>query len=201
MQIFVRTPAVRTVTLGVAAADTIAAVELQVQHIQRIPPDEQCLIRTGKQLAGSRTLEDCKIQSQGTLFLALRLRGGSQKKTPHSGDAVGFGARCIACLSLQRKVKPPFCPAYCRSPAPAPCGCRECLPQGRRAAALSLAEAALDLDAWASPAPLSTAVAASACAALAASQAEDAGPEALRPASSGSATTAPTRPRRPRRAG
>ena len=81
MQIFVKTPTGRTITLDVAASDTIGAVKLQVQDRERVPPDEQRLLRAkGEQLADSRTLADCNIQSEGTLFLALRLRGGGKKK-------------------------------------------------------------------------------------------------------------------------
>ena len=51
MQNFVKTPTGRTITLDVAAVDTIAAVKLQVQDKEHIPPEEQRLIRAGEQLA------------------------------------------------------------------------------------------------------------------------------------------------------
>jgi ubiquitin C len=77
MQIFVKTLAGKVITVDVDPSDSIDAVKRKIAEKENLPPGEQRLIYSGKQLDENRTLSDYDIKADATLHLLLRLKGGA----------------------------------------------------------------------------------------------------------------------------
>ena len=76
-QIFVKTLSGKTITLQAAGSDTISDVKRQINCKTGLPIHLQQLVLESKQVEDHVTLFDYDIQTESTLHLVSRLRGGA----------------------------------------------------------------------------------------------------------------------------
>jgi len=77
VDIFVKSLTGKTITINCELTDTILSIKEKFHSIEGVPAEEQRLIFGGRQLNDADTLESYNIQADSTLFVVLRLRGGS----------------------------------------------------------------------------------------------------------------------------
>ena len=94
MQIFVRLPKEKTITLNVEATYTVYAVKAIIQMKEGVPLFEQRLVHAGRPLHDGETLRNYNIQNNVTFEMSLRLRGGRGGMwDPHQGQGQWQHAR------------------------------------------------------------------------------------------------------------
>ncbi|XP_041058091.1 polyubiquitin-like [Carcharodon carcharias] len=76
MQIFLKNDKGKISTYDVLPSESVQDFRARVQRQEGVPAHQQRLVCEGKQLEDGRTLADYNIQSESTIFLVLRLRGG-----------------------------------------------------------------------------------------------------------------------------
>merc|ERR1711934_202008 len=79
MQIFVKTFE-NTVTLDVAACDTVRAVKAGIESVEGVAASQQCLSFAGVPLEEDATLESYGVNAESTLSMTMRLLGGGKKR-------------------------------------------------------------------------------------------------------------------------
>ena len=79
MQIFVKTPTGKTITLDVEASDLIATIKTLVKNKEGIPKVQQRLLFMDQQLEDSCTLSDYNILQNNILTLLLGIKGGAKR--------------------------------------------------------------------------------------------------------------------------
>jgi len=77
VEIFVKALTGKTITVSCELTDTVLSIKEKFHDLEGVPVEEIRLIFSGVQLLDDRTLESYNVQSESTLFVVLRLRGGS----------------------------------------------------------------------------------------------------------------------------
>ena len=67
MELFIKLPTSKTITLNVEASDTIAIVKAQIQGREGIPRGQQRLIFKGKQLEDDEIVQECGLKHRSTV--------------------------------------------------------------------------------------------------------------------------------------
>ena len=96
-QIFVKTLTGTTKTITVNSSQTIEELKRIVANVTGNLPDHQRLVFAGRQLEDDRTLMDYHIESESTIHMVLRLRGGMFHS---SSGREGAGAMIFSTIGM-----------------------------------------------------------------------------------------------------
>lgn len=76
MLIKVKTLVGKEIEIDIETTDKIERIKERIEEKEGIPPPQQRLIFSGKQMSDEKTVNDYKIQGGSVLHLVLALRGG-----------------------------------------------------------------------------------------------------------------------------
>ena len=77
MQIKVKTLTGKEIEVDIETNTKVEVIKERVEEKEGIPPTQQRLIFSGKQMSDEKTATDYKIQAGSVIHLVLALRGGS----------------------------------------------------------------------------------------------------------------------------
>lgn len=75
-QIFVKSISGQSRAVTVEKTDTILSIKQKIQDKEGVPPDQQRLIYSGKNLENDRTVGEYNLEKDSTIHLVLRVQGG-----------------------------------------------------------------------------------------------------------------------------
>ncbi|CDS40620.1 NEDD8 [Echinococcus multilocularis] len=78
MLIKVKTLVGKEIEIDIDQTDKIERIKERIEEKEGIPPPQQRLIFSGKQMNDEKTVNDYKIQGGSVLHLVLALRGGQK---------------------------------------------------------------------------------------------------------------------------
>ncbi|KAL5971612.1 unnamed protein product [Hydatigera taeniaeformis] len=79
MLIKVKTLVGKEIEIDIDQTDKIERIKERIEEKEGIPPPQQRLIFSGKQMNDEKTVNDYKIQGGSVLHLVLALRGGRKQ--------------------------------------------------------------------------------------------------------------------------
>lgn len=82
MEVFVKDDRNQTTTYRVWPTDTVRQLKEQIHTQRGLPPDQQRLTYQSRELEDRYTLAHYNVQPRSTIFLLLRLRGGTGSQHP-----------------------------------------------------------------------------------------------------------------------
>ncbi|XP_047194853.1 NEDD8 isoform X2 [Hippoglossus stenolepis] len=74
----------KEIEIDIEPTDKVERIKERVEEKEGIPPQQQRLIYSGKQMNDEKTAADYKIQGGSVLHLVLALRGGQVLHSPRS---------------------------------------------------------------------------------------------------------------------
>lgn len=71
MRVFVKTLTGKTIVIGTDPEETVLDVKCKITEQEGFPADRQRMVFAGNQLEDSRTLSDCLIVHDATIYMTL----------------------------------------------------------------------------------------------------------------------------------